>query len=267
MVIPHGMWDLISQPGIELMPLYWKGRILITGPQGKSLDYLDSLIYLIIQLLSHVWLFVTPWTIAYQDSPSMEFSRQEYWSGLPFPSPEYLVKPVNPTGNQSWIFIGRTAEAEAPIFGHLIWRVDSLEKILTLGKTEVRRRRVWQRMMVEDWSQQEESVTEDNGWMASLDMSLSKLWEMVKDRKVWRAELHGVAKSGTWLSKWTTAISSLPKLPRFLICKDSNLKFLARWRREAGRGGERLTGESFPCELCCGGHLQKTSQQFFIGTL
>ena len=149
MVIPHGMWDIISQPGIELMPLYWKGRILITGPQGKSLDYLDSLIYLIIQLLSHVWLFVTPWTIAYQDSPSMEFSRQEYWSGLPFPSPEYLVKPVNPTGNQSWIFIGRNAEAEAPIFGHLIWRVDSLEKILTLGKTEVRRRRVWQRIMVE----------------------------------------------------------------------------------------------------------------------
>ena len=48
------MWDIISQPGIELMPLYWKGRILITGPQGKSLDYLDSLIYLIIQLLSHV---------------------------------------------------------------------------------------------------------------------------------------------------------------------------------------------------------------------
>ena len=100
LVTPHGMWDLISQPGIELVPLYWKGRVLTTGPQGKSLDYLDSFIYLIIQSLSRVRLFATPWTVAYQDSPSMGFSSQESWSRLPFPSPD-LVKPVNPTGNQS----------------------------------------------------------------------------------------------------------------------------------------------------------------------
>ena len=55
------------------------------------------------------------------------------------------INPVNPKGNQSWIFIGRTdAEAEASIFGHLMWRSGSLEKILMLGKTEGRRRRGWQ---------------------------------------------------------------------------------------------------------------------------
>ena len=54
-----------------------------------------------VKSLSRVRLFATPWTLAYQDSPSMGFSSQEYWSRLPFLSPEYLVKPVNPTGNQA----------------------------------------------------------------------------------------------------------------------------------------------------------------------
>ena len=56
------------------------------------------------------------------------------------------IQPVHPKGNQSWIFIGRTeAEAETPIFGHLMWRVNTLEKTLMLGKIEGRRRRGWQR--------------------------------------------------------------------------------------------------------------------------
>ena len=59
------------------------------------------------------------------------------------------IKPINPKGNQSWIVIGRTdVEAEAPIFGHLMWRVNSLEKTLMLGKIESRRRRGWQDEMV-----------------------------------------------------------------------------------------------------------------------
>ena len=74
------------------------------------------------------------------------------------------IKPVNPKGNQPWIFIGRTdAEAEAPIFGHLRWRADSLEKTPVLGKTEGRRRRGRQRMR---WL---------NGTADSMYMSLKKL--------------------------------------------------------------------------------------------
>ena len=62
------------------------------------------------------------------------------------------IKPVNPKGNQSWIFIGRTdAAVKALILGHLMWRTDSLEKTLMLGKIEGRRRSGWQRMRLLGW--------------------------------------------------------------------------------------------------------------------
>ena len=98
---------------------------------------------------------------------------------LESPSDNKEIRPVNPEGNQLWIFIGRT-DVEAPIIGHLMWSADLLEKTLMLGKIEDKRRRGQQRMK---WLY---------GITDLMDMSLSKLQELVKDKEA--------------LSDWTTAI-------------------------------------------------------------
>ena len=92
------------------------------------------------------------------------------------------IQPVHPKGDQSWVFIGRTdAKAE----GHLMQRTDSFEKTLILGKIEDGRRRGRQRMRWLD------------GITDLMDVNLSKLWELVMDRKPWHAEDHGATKSLT----------------------------------------------------------------------
>ena len=162
-----------------------------------------------------------PWP---SDAKSWRIDAFELWSWkrllrvpwLARRSNQSILKEINTEDSLKGLML----QLKLQYFGHLMQRACSLEKTLKLGKIDGKRRRGWQRMWWLD------SITN------SIDMNLNKLWEILKERGAWPAVVHEVAKSQTWLGKWTTTDDLLTWLQLSVLGRNFSIKKKSLMKRE-----------------------------------
>ena len=139
-------------------------------------------------LLNHMR-YLRAWNY-YLISYRITVSGKYKWVRVPWTarrSNQSILREIDPENSLKGLLL----KLKLQYFGHLMWKADSLEKSLMLGKIEGRRRSGCQRMR---WL---------HGIISAMDMKMGKLWEMVREREAWCAAVHGVSKSWTWLDNWT----------------------------------------------------------------